>query len=146
MIPLYLKRRLLNKAKRMAPEDTGNLRFNAIRGLKWTSKDKFTIRYDGNVANYIEYLQNYEFAGGSRNRRNVHKGFIDRFVLELINDVTAHYSGTRRDRREGTNYDKYKNDLYGLQKRTDRYLRSLAINELRRDINDSTRSTKTINI
>ena len=149
MLPLNLKRKLLNKAKRMSPEDTGNLRFNAIKGLRWTNPTKFTIRYDEGSADYIVYLQEKEFAGGSTNIRNRHKGFIDRTVLDLTNDLISYFSGKKL---KGSDYgfgkdDKGK-DLYSLDRRTKVYERSIKLNELKREVNadDSSRSVETINI
>lgn len=146
LLPLHLKRKLLNKAKRMAPEDTGNLRFNAIKGLKWTSNNKFTIRYDESTAPYVEVLQDSTWNGKAIKRKNIHKGFIDRTVLEIINDLNNFYSGKRSKGKFSELKDN--GDLRQLQRRISVYQRSEKLNDLKREVyaNDQPRSVKEFNI
>jgi hypothetical protein len=87
-----IKRQLLNKAKRMSPIDTGNLRFNAIKGMKWNNPNEFTIYYDSTEANYIEYLEESTFAGRSKTKKNRHKDFIKRTAIELKKDLEYAFS------------------------------------------------------
>ncbi len=150
MIPLHLKRKLLNKAKRMAPEDTGNLRFNAIKGLNWTSKNKFTIRYDESTAPYVEILQESTWNGKPIKRKNKHKGFIDQTVLEILNDLNGYYKQGKQlrgsDFSKGT--DLKGQDLFSLQRRINVYERSKGLNELKREVykDDTARSTEEFSI
>ena len=114
----------------MSPEDTGNLKWNAIKGLKWSSKNKFTIRYDGSTANYIEYLEEKNFAGGSKKKKNKNKFFIFQTYLSIASDIEWYfnnggklkymkYVGTKRWN------ERNKPDLFKLDARIKRYKRNV---------------------
>lgn len=76
MLDFKIKKRLLNQAKRLAPEDTGNLRHNAILGSRLSNKNKFKITYSSQHAYYIEHLEDGNYAGGVQGKPNLNKGFI----------------------------------------------------------------------
>lgn len=136
ILPLHIKKKLLNVAKRMSPIDSGNLRFNAIKGSSWNNKTKFTITYDENIAPYLEILQDSTWEGKAIQRRNIHKGFIDQTVLEIIRGLQLHYSGKglKGNKDFMSIRDYQKNDEYSMQRRQNVYERSLKVAELKREV------------
>lgn len=63
------------------PYDTGNLKFNAIKGI-WTGENRFTIYIDESVAPYV-FFTNEVWKKG----KNPHEGWIDlmvNFISEFI--------------------------------------------------------------
>lgn len=92
MLNLELKRKLLAMARAYAPMDTGNLRYNAIKGKAWTNPNKFIINYSTVDAYYIEYLENKEFAGGSETKKNKHKGFIEKTYLDMAARLNNYFN------------------------------------------------------
>lgn len=127
MFARHLKRKCLDIARTFAPEDTGNLKWNAIRGMWWTSKNKFRITYDSSVARYIDYLEEGEFAGGSSSKRNKHKDFISRDTVIAINDMLVSYF--HLNNRKRYRYSKDKVDLERLERRVKRYSNSVSLYE-----------------
>lgn len=108
MLNRSIKKALLNKARRMAPVDTWNLRLNAMKGKNWNDPLNFTIAYDTADAYYIEYLEDYEMAGGSDTKRNIHKGFIRQTTLELQKDLDNYFNkGGRKPTRARFNKKQY---------------------------------------
>jgi hypothetical protein len=142
MLPLHVKNRMLNIAKRMSPIDSGNLRFNAIQGSNWLDRNNFTISYSETIAPYLEILQDSTWEGKPIQRRNIHKGFIDQTVLEIIRGLKLHYGGQGlKGRKEfGKVRDYQKNDEYSMQRRQNVYERSLEVAKLKKEAsnNDST--------
>ena len=136
MLPLHIKRKLLNKAKRNAPIDSGNLRFNAIRGGLWTNKNKFRITYDTSVAHYVEYLEENAYAGGSTTKLNKNRKFIEKTVIELKNDLVSYYNkGKEPFRKRSYSENKDNAELRDINRRIQLSERSYKINELRREAN-----------
>jgi hypothetical protein len=82
----------MSYAKAMAPVDTGNLRDNAIKGKRYNDPMRFTIHYSGMDAYYLHYLEVAEYAGGSKTKKNEHKGFIYDTYLGIINILNAHFN------------------------------------------------------
>jgi len=82
-------------AKDIAPFDTGNLRFNAIKTQQLSGQD-FAVRYNGSIAPYIDWLEEgTEFS-------DIHKGFIEtKTVGGIITLINAHFNG-------GSNTDEYR--------------------------------------
>lgn len=91
MLTVSLKRKLLRYAKMKGPYDTGNLRHNAIQGKNWNDKNNFTIHYSEFDANYIEYLEEKTYAGGSSFKLNKHKGFISKTALDIATQLSTHF-------------------------------------------------------
>lgn len=100
-LTMSLKRYLFRKAQRMAPGDTWNLRLNAMVGKKWNDKHNFQIHYSGFAADYVQYLEEKEFAGGSKTKKNQHRYFIERTAEQLRLDVIRHFDGYGRGMRTG---------------------------------------------
>lgn len=119
-IPVRLKRNLLNRAKGMAPIRTGNLRHNAIRGERWSDRNKFKIVYDTQSATYIEPLQE-GWKSGNR-VHNVHRGFIDRTVWSLASEFAQYFSDGKFRRKRGFS----KKELLGDHRRIAQHAQSLA--------------------
>lgn len=92
MLTFQIKRALLNKARRIAPADTWNLRLNGMYGRNMLNPNLFTIRYDGGRADYIEYLEDYDMAGGSVTKTNKHKGFIRMTAHILASDLESYFN------------------------------------------------------
>lgn len=143
MLPLHIKRKMLNIAKRMSPIDSGNLRFNAIRGSKWLNKNEFTISYSESKAPYVEILQDSTWEGKPIRRKNIHKGFIDRTVLEIIRGLKLHYSGQglKGQKEFNTVRDYQKNDEFSMQRRRNVYERSLEIAKLKKEARNNEQPT-----
>ena len=80
----------LGIARGLAPYDTGNLRFNAVRSFM--TNNGFTINYSVADAYYVFYLEESE---------NRHKGFIGQKTVPavanyLFNKYVTHYSYNSR--------------------------------------------------
>ena len=72
-------------ARDIAPKETGNLAFNAI-SMRYTSNG-FKIRYDGQKAPYLEYLQE-----GTKFSQK-HKWFIDMTATAISAHLTGALNG-----------------------------------------------------
>jgi len=103
MLDRSIKRRLLNQAQRMAPHDTGNLRFNAIRGRKWSNKNNFVINYSSQDAYYVEYLEEGQYAGGVKGKPNLNKGFIFDTVGALERMLIGHFEKGKKINKSSFN-------------------------------------------
>lgn len=127
MLDVRLKRNIERHCKHRAPEDTRNLKDNAINGKKWGNPRKFTVNYSIIDAYYIEYLENKNTAGGSLTKRNQHKGFILKTYLELADMLDNHFNG----RRQFNSYNRITSD-FNLSK-TLRHINSLERNQVIRE-------------
>jgi hypothetical protein len=121
---------LLAKARRMSPEDTGNVKWNATRGKKWNVPTEFTINFSTADAYYIQYLQENLFAGGSINKKNKHKAYITKIYLELANDLQNIFNNNMKYKRSKRPSSQ---DIIGNTSRELRHTNSLAINQARRE-------------
>ena len=84
LLPVRLKRNAIRSARYFAPIDTGNLRYNAIRGELWSNRSKFRIVYDTQSATYIEPLN--EGWLGNKGRH-----FIEEAVQKITSDLITYY-------------------------------------------------------
>lgn len=116
----------------MSPEDTGNLRHNAIVGGMWTDKNRFKITFRNSDAHYIEILQENTFAGGSKTKLNEHKGFIDKIFMELKKDFIDYFeNGKNVNMRR---YRKFSDkDISGSELRDVRHKRSIDLYKMVRE-------------
>lgn len=74
-------------AKDLAPFDTGNLRFNALKTIPLGGND-FAIKYSDNVAPYLDALEN-----GTK-FSDKHKGFIEtKTVGAIVTLIEQTYNG-----------------------------------------------------
>ena len=132
MFSLSIKRKLLAYAKSVSPYDSGNLRYNAIKGSEWNNKSKFVITYSAKDANYIPFLEENTFAGNSTTKLNVHKKFITRTYLDLVNMLDNYYNyGVSMPRKKRFNSEELlNNDL-----RRYRHKKSIAEYKANREVN-----------
>ncbi len=134
MISVRLKRNCLAYAKKSAPYDTGNVRHNAIKGKHWSDKNKFTIHYSSFDAKYIENLEEKEFAGGSKTKKNKHKKFILKTYLNLANQLYNHYQwGTRMARKKRFSQSELENN----DRRRLRHMQSIDAYKANREVSNN---------
>jgi CRISPR/Cas system-associated endoribonuclease Cas2 len=118
-----LKSYLFQKARRMAPADTWNLRLNAMKKKHVSHRYKFTIHYSGIDAHYTQYLQYSPYAGSSREIENKHRWFITRTVAELTRDLKRYFEKDGK----GMRAERFRRNEYMPQKerRAMRHIESL---------------------
>ena len=132
MLNINIKRKVLRYAKMVAPYDTGNLRHNAIIGTYWNNPNKFVITYSSKDAHYIEYLEQKEFAGGSKTKKNLHKGFIIETRHAIAKQLENYfYKGLKMPKMKRMN----KNELETNVFRSERHKKSLAMYQSQREVN-----------
>lgn len=72
------------------PYDTGNLKFNAIKGM-WVSEKTFRIYIDENVAPYVFFTNEH---WNNRPGINPHENWVDEMVNFIANYISQKLGGT----------------------------------------------------
>jgi len=120
MLSQRLKKRAVRIAQLKAPVDTGNLQRNAIRGMWWTNKNKFRIKYMASVAPYVEILEDSTWNGKAIERENNHKHFIKETTEAIAVILVQYYSGKKLAPMQRLKKD----DLERLERRIKVYQKS----------------------
>lgn len=76
--------------KTFVPYDTGNLKFNAIKGM-WVSEQTFRIYIDEKVAPYVFYTQEPWI---NRPGINPNQGWVEKAVDYIANYIAHRLGGT----------------------------------------------------
>lgn len=84
------KRAVTNLRKEaFVPYDTGNLKFNAIKGI-WVDENTFRIYIDESVAPYV-FFTNEPWI--NRKGKNPNENWIDKMVDFLVKDIAIQLKG-----------------------------------------------------
>ena len=111
-----LERKCLRIAQNLAPKDTGNLAFNAIR-IRKSTPNSFTINYDGKVARYITFVEE-----GTVNQKA--QRFVNATWIKLSLFLNDYFDG--RGNRHRKSYTKSRFEDKNLKQRELVRLRSIA--------------------
>lgn len=79
--------------RRNAPIDTGNLRYNAIR-FEFINDNKFVIRVDRRIANYMPYTTEPWEAERWQGKKNPNEGWWDKTAQELADFISSYIGET----------------------------------------------------
>lgn len=126
-----LKRHCFRKAQQMSPADTWNLRLNAIKERNKLNPYLMTILFSSSDAYYIEYLEEKEYAGGSKTKKNLNKGFIRQIALALERDLNAYFNEGKKLRTPKFSREEFQPLM---EQRIARHNRSLDVYKMRREV------------